>query len=222
MSSGLVSGGEVGETGRPNSKTHKADSVSEFVSSGLVFREHLEEISRLTSQALQEVRDIAYNLRPYQLDQFGLTEGIAAIVHKLASASGIHFTVEVDAIDNVFSPADESHLFRVIQEATNNIVKHSGASRASVQVQRGDKSLRVLIEDDGRGFHSVPDTNSENFAVSKSQDQKGGFGLPGMAERVRILGGTLQVKSAPGQGTQLDLTVPILLHGRKNPGAAGG
>src|SRR5439155_25877053 len=83
MSSGLhfESGGTVGETPSSNPRTHKADSVSEFMSSGLVFREHLEEISRLTSQALQGVRDIAYNLRPYQLDQFGLTDGIAAVVH---------------------------------------------------------------------------------------------------------------------------------------------
>jgi signal transduction histidine kinase len=177
--------------------------------------EHLAEISRLSSAALQEVRDIAYNLRPYQLDQFGLTEGIEAVVRKLISASGIEFTVEVDPIDGIFSTADENHLFRIIQEATSNIVKHSGAHQAHVRLHRDDSLLRVLIKDDGRGFRAELNNSMARAAQS-------GFGLPGMAERVRILGGTMQVKSAPGQGTHLDLTLPIPTHGQKNPGAAGG
>src|SRR6185436_14059449 len=102
-----------GETSHASSEMALAASARESPPLVKTQDGHLEEISRLTSHALQEVRDIAYNLRPYQLDQFGLTEGIAAVVHKLASASAIHFTVEVDRIDNVFAPADESHLFRV-------------------------------------------------------------------------------------------------------------
>jgi signal transduction histidine kinase len=176
--------------------------------------EHLEAISQMTSQALQEVRDITYNLRPYQLDQFGLTEGIVAIVSKLGSAGGIHFAVDVDPIDGLFSPADESHLFRVIQEATNNIVKHSGASQARVRIQREPGRLRVRIEDNGRGFASETEATTQRPAAE-------GFGLPGMAERVRILRGTMQVKSEPGRGAHLDITLPVPTHGQKNPGAAG-
>ena len=181
--------------------------------------EELEEISRLTSAALQEVRDIAYNLRPYQLDQFGLTEGIEAIVRKLGSASGIQFTVEVDPIGGIFSAADENHLFRIIQEASNNIVKHSAARQARVRLRRDGRCLRVLIEDDGRGFRFRSDKATPSSSLSPSDGERvavrGGLGLPGMAERVRILRGTMQVKSAPGQGSRLEITLPIPTHGEK-------
>jgi signal transduction histidine kinase/ligand-binding sensor domain-containing protein len=177
-------------------------------------REHLEEISRLTSGALQEVRDIAYNLRPYQLDQFGLTEGIEAIIRKLSAANGIQFRVEIDPLDGIFSPADENHLFRIIQEATNNIVKHSGARQAWVTISRDDSSLRVLIEDDGRGFRV-----EQNEAGPRTPQS--GFGLPGMAERVRILRGTMQVKSEPGRYTRLEIALPVPTHGEKNSSNAG-
>jgi signal transduction histidine kinase len=174
--------------------------------------DHLSEISRLTSTALQEVRDIAYNLRPYQLDQFGLTEGIEAVVRKLGSASGIHFDLGVDSIDGIFSAVDESHLFRIVQEATNNIIKHSGATQASLHIQRDGPKLRILIQDNGCGFPG--ETGAEAKETRAAADgKKGGFGLPGMAERVRILGGTMRVQSAPGQGTQLELTLPIPTHG---------
>jgi signal transduction histidine kinase len=172
-------------------------------------QEHLREISQLTSAALQAVRDIAYNLRPYQLDQFGLTEGIEAIIRKLGSASGIHFDLAVDPIDGVFSSTDESHLFRIVQEATNNIVKHSGATQATVRVQREPGLLRVLIQDNGRGFPFETDGDANHLPNATAIDQKQGFGFPGMAERVRILGGTMHAKSAVGQGTQLEFTLPI-------------
>jgi signal transduction histidine kinase/ligand-binding sensor domain-containing protein len=177
--------------------------------------EHLEAISQMTSRALQEVRDIAYNLRPYQLDQFGLTEGIVAIVNRLGSSGGIRFTVDVDPIDGLFSPTDESHLFRVIQEATNNIVKHSGATEAAVRVQRDPGRLRVRVEDNGRGF-------AHDAMVATDGSSREGFGLPGLAERVRILCGALQVRSEPGRGAHLDITIPTPTHGKENSGPAGG
>jgi ligand-binding sensor domain-containing protein/signal transduction histidine kinase len=193
--------------------------------------EHLEQISRLTSHALQEVRDIAYNLRPYQLDQFGLTEGIEAVVRKLGSASDIQFDLEVDPVDSIFCPADESHLFRVIQEAATNIVKHSGARNAKVRVQRQDRCIRMQIQDDGCGLPSTAKSSTappispaerEKAGVRELIPRGGGFGLPGMAERVRILGGTMQLKSAPGQGTQLEINIPIPKNGQQDSSAAGG
>ncbi len=158
------------------------------------------------------MRDIAYNLRPYQLDQFGVTEGIEAIVRKLDSASGIRFDLKVDRIDGLFSAADESHLFRIVQEATNNIVKHSAATQASLHLQRDGSTLRLFVQDNGCGFPSGT-AGAVIQTRAAAAENKGGFGLPGMAERVRILGGTLRVKSAPGQGTQLTLTIPIPTHG---------
>jgi signal transduction histidine kinase len=163
--------------------------------------EHLREISRTASQAIQEVRDIAYNLRPYQLDQFGLSEGIEAVISRVAAASGVRFEIKVDPVDNLFTPADESHLFRIIQEAANNIVKHSGASTARVELRRQAQEIRLLIQDDGCGL-KLPGNGLSTAAPT-------GSGLPGMAERVRILRGILEVNSIPGKGVEIHITVPV-------------
>jgi signal transduction histidine kinase/ligand-binding sensor domain-containing protein len=197
----------------PSLRDGVSGSADQPLSNARTQHEHLRDISQLTSAALQAVRDIAYNLRPYQLDQFGLTEGIEAIIRKLGSASGIHFDLVVDPIDGVFSSTDESHLFRIVQEATNNIVKHSGATEATVRVQREPGLLRVLIHDNGRGFPLETDGDANDLPRATSLDQKQGFGFPGMAERVRIMGGTLRAKSAVGHGTQLEFTLPIPTHG---------
>jgi signal transduction histidine kinase len=162
-------------------------------------RQHCEEISRTVSQALQEVREIAYNLRPYQLDQFGLTEAIQAIVEKVASSSPIEFKTEIDSIDGLCTPADESHLFRIVQETTNNILKHSGATQARISLRRNAQNMHLIVEDNGCG------TNQSGHGVKRAR----GLGLSGMAERVRILRGTLEVTSAPGLGTKITITVPI-------------
>jgi signal transduction histidine kinase len=197
----------------PESRDGVSDSAGQPLDNARTQNEQLREISQLTSAALQAVRDIAYNLRPYQLDQFGLTEGIEAIIRKIGSASGIHFELAVDPIDGVFSATDESHLFRIMQEATNNVAKHSGATKATVRVQREPRLLRVLIQDNGRGFPLERDGDANDLPRVASPEQKQGFGFSGMAERVRILGGTMRAKSAVGQGTELEFTLPIPIHG---------
>jgi signal transduction histidine kinase len=100
-----------------------------------------------------------------------------------------------------------------VQEATNNIVKHSGATEATVRVQREPGLLRVLIQDNGRGFPFETNGDTNDLPRQTSLDQKQGFGFSGMAERVRILGGTMRAKSAVGQGTQLEFTLPIRTDG---------
>ena len=162
---------------------------------------HFHEISDTATQALQEVRQIAYHLRPYQLDQFGLTEAIEAIVEKVGASGTIHFLGDLHPIDGIFAPEAESHIFRVVQEATNNIVKHSGAAEARIVIQRNARDVKFVVSDDGRGFAS-----EQAGATRGSAD---GVGLPGMRERVRILGGTIEIKSSPGRGTTITLIVPI-------------
>lgn len=163
-------------------------------------RQHCEEISRTASHALQDVREIAYNLRPYQLDQFGLTEAIQAIAEKVAASSPIEFKTEIDSIDGLWTPADESHLFRIVQEITNNILKHSGATQARISLRRQARNMNLIVEDNGRGI--TPNQTGHG-------KRPHGLGLPGIAERVRILRGTLDVKSAPGLGTKITINVPI-------------
>jgi signal transduction histidine kinase len=164
-------------------------------------REQLDEISNISSQAIDEVREIAYNLRPYQIDRLGLTRAVEAMIKKVAISSGIRFTMETDNLKGVLSKDNEISVYRIVQECINNIVKHSDASEAKVTMKRGEESLRLAIEDNGKGF-SVEETLSP-------ESGKDGFGLVGIPERVRLLGGTLDIQSSPNNGTIISITVSI-------------
>ena len=155
-------------------------------------QEQFEEISRASSQAIEEVREIAYNLRPYHLDRLGLTQSIKAMLETINNSTAIEFAFEIMPLENAFPKNEEVIVYRIAQECVNNIIKHSQATEASVLIHRGTRGLTMTIEDNGRGF--TPNMNSQT---------KGGFGLIGIEERVRILGGTLQIRSAPDNGTTI-------------------
>jgi signal transduction histidine kinase len=163
-------------------------------------RAQTDEISAEASQALSEVREISYNLRPYQLDRVGLTKAIEAIVKKASWASSIVFAAEIAAIDGLFPKDSEIHFYRIVQEWVNNLVKHSQATEARVAVRRAAGGLVLTIRDNGRGF--TPE------AVA-SDRTAGGFGLIGLSERVQLLGGKLAIQSAPGQGAMISIDIPI-------------
>ena len=163
--------------------------------------EQLNEISDSASQAIDEVREIAYNLRPYQLDRLGLTKAIQLLVSDASESLPIRFTVEVDQIDGIFSKEAEINLYRIIQECINNIIKHSNATEARVEIRRETDAIYVKVEDNGRGFTRPTD--------AAEASNKGGFGLIGLTERVRILGGKHVINSEPGKGTSIALTIVL-------------
>ncbi|MCA1849473.1 MAG: histidine kinase, partial [Acidobacteria bacterium] len=164
-------------------------------------REQLDEITSATSQAIEEVREIAYNLRPYHLDRLGLTSTIEAMIEKIAATSEINFSAEIDNLDGLLAKESEINLYRVIQESLNNIVKHSGAAAAQVKIMRDESGISITIRDDGRGFLLEP--------MSPAESRRRGFGLTGMAERVRMLGGTHTIHSAPGEGTTVSIRINL-------------
>jgi signal transduction histidine kinase len=122
------------------------------------------------------------------------------MVDVVAESCDVDFDVHIDPIDGILTLENEISLYRIMQEALSNIVHHSGARRAVVAVRRGTGRLAVMIADDGRGLAG----GAEGRAAALS-----GFGLSGMAERARILGGALEVWSSPGRGTRIELTVPV-------------
>ena len=166
-------------------------------------RRQIEEISAEASHALGEVREISYNLRPYQLDRIGLTKATEALVKKASRASTVTFTAEIDDIDDVFPKDSEIAFYRVVQECINNVLKHSQATEASVVVRRGAAELRLTVRDNGKGF--TPGAAGGNPA-------SGGFGLIGILERAQLLGGNPVVHSAPGQGTTISIEIPVPQH----------
>lgn len=160
--------------------------------------EVLAEISQVASETLEEVRTISHNLRPYQLDRLNLTKALQALGRNFSKLLPEPVLMEIDPIDNLFPPEQQISLYRIVQEAMNNIVKHSGAQSARISIRRSERRVVLCIEDDGKGFDAAAFT-----------DEARGFGLTSMAERVRFLGGHLSFDSATGQGTRLNIELPI-------------
>lgn len=158
-------------------------------------KEQLDGISDTASHAIDEVREISYNLRPYQLDDLGLTRAIESILKKIEDAAEVKVFSVIDSIDRLFSPEAEIHLYRIVQESFNNIAKHARASSARIRIERNGHRVEITIQDDGRGF------NPEKTA----RTERGGFGLKGIAERARMLGAKYAIHSAPGEGTTITL-----------------
>ena len=159
----------------------------------------IEEISDEASQAIGEVKVISYNLRPYQLDRIGLTKAIESIVRSAKAATEIDFSMEIGDIDDYFSKDTEINFYRIIQECVDNIIKHSQATTANIKIETNKRDLRLIITDNGRGFRPADDS------LSKTQSK--GFGLIGITERAELLGGKVEINSAPEQGTTIRILI---------------
>lgn len=171
-------------------------------------KEHIIELDELVQQALREVRLLVYELRPTELEEEGLLGALFRRLETVERRAGIEARLIVtDERDRVtpsrvdgraatadfyhLPPVVELELFRVAQEALNNVLKHSGAKNVIVRLQLGEETLSMAIEDDGRGFD--PDTDPEET----------GFGLLGLRERAEQLGGSARFESSPGAGTTI-------------------
>ena len=164
---------------------------------GGAMAKQVEEISAAAGDGIDEVRKIAHGLRPYQLDRLGFTRAVEALVEQAASAAGLAIDAAVGPVDGAIPKGDEINVYRIVQEGVNNMIRHANARTGRVDVSLDGASVAILIEDDGVGFDPAD-------AAARG----GGLGLTGMAERARILGGTLTVRSAPGQGTTIHVLVP--------------
>lgn len=156
--------------------------------------EQFDEIGESVTDALAEVRVIARNLRPIHLERLGLTATLEEMVEQLDESSDIEINYDIDNIDGLLKPADEMNLYRIVQECLNNVVKHSAATNAGVTVSRERQNIIVCVRDNGVGY---------------DREAPHGLGLSGIAERVRILGGTFSIESKRNAGTMANLTVPV-------------
>ncbi|MDQ4121919.1 MAG: histidine kinase [Acidobacteriota bacterium] len=164
-------------------------------------REQLGEIFDSAAEAIDQTRQIAYALRPLNLERLGLTAALEEMLDKVAASSGILFDVEIIELYD-FLPLDaQINLFRIAQESINNIVRHSGATNASVSVARVDDRVEIKITDNGKGFDTL--TANENGA------RTAGLGLTSIAERARILGANYSIESTPGAGTSVYIGIDI-------------
>jgi PAS domain S-box-containing protein len=162
---------------------------------------HLEAASKLMTDCLTEVRNLAHHLRPLPIEQSGLSDCLETLVQEVAESSAIHFERRFENVDDLFPGEQATVVYRILQEALNNLVKHSRASAASVIVERDLHCVRIKIEDNGKGF--------DKSSVIGPHRIRTGIGLTSIDERVRMLGGSLDIRSGPGQGTVLQIEVPL-------------
>jgi signal transduction histidine kinase len=158
-------------------------------------KEQLDEISATAASAIDEVREIAHNLRPYELDRLGLGAAIESMIGRVADSTSIQVSARTDRIDGMLSPESETSVYRIVQEGLNNVVRHSNATTAQVEIKRSERQFVISIEDNGRGMSRA--------AAQQDGRHTRGFGLAGIAERVRMLGGVLTIDTAPARGTRL-------------------
>jgi two-component system, NarL family, sensor histidine kinase DevS len=145
---------------------------------------------------LRDVRRLAVELRPAALDDYGLEPALERLASGFAEQTGIKVELESRLKDDRLPEEVETVLYRIVQEALTNIVKHAHADRVSIVVTQKADSVGAIIEDDGRGF-------------DPERDVDGGIGLLGMRERVALLDGSLTIESSRAAGTTLVVEVPI-------------
>jgi len=162
-----------------------------------IAQNELKELSGMVQDAVEEVRRISENLYPHQLSRLGLTSSIESMIRKVDSVSTIDFDVRTENIDGTLPEEEEINFYRIIQEAVNNIIKHSDAKRALIEIYRDDKYIFVKIEDDGIGFSPY--------------EIHSGLGIESMHERARLIRGTINITSKQNYGSKIMLNVPVKL-----------
>jgi signal transduction histidine kinase len=164
----------------------------------------MEEVAKLrdlTSEIGREVNQMAWELRPTALDDLGLEMAIAQYLDEWAERSRLRFDLQVSLGERRLPQTVETTVYRALQEAVTNVVRHANAERVAVILEATAEQLQLIVEDDGKGFW--PDTAGT-----------GGRGVPhlgllGMRERLALVDGILEVESTPGLGTTLFVRVPV-------------
>jgi signal transduction histidine kinase len=157
-------------------------------------REQLEAIAGTAKASIEEVRQIAADLRPAHLERLGLKQAIEAMVETAQKASEVKFHCDVEDVGDVFTPEEQILVFRVLQEAVSNVLKHAYAREAWVKLRREGRRIELEVGDDGAG-------------ISLAAGRRTGMGLKGITERVTMLRGQYHVETAPGAGCRIKIRI---------------
>jgi signal transduction histidine kinase len=157
----------------------------------------VNEAADLVQDEVVKLRHLIAELRPAVLDQVGLEAALESLGRKVRVIDGLEvdLNLEMSQLGRRLSPGDESVLYRAVQEALANVAKHSAARRVEVTVRERERAIEAIVADDGVGF--------------RAESSSGGFGLIGMRERAMLVGGQLDVQTAPGAGTTLRFVMPL-------------
>jgi len=162
-------------------------------------RKHLELARKMVRHSLTEARRSVMDLRASALEGHDLPAALSEAAHQWTAGSAVQIRVDVEGESRALPEETEQHLLRIAQEAVTNAVKHARASQVRIHLAVAGRKLSLSVADNGRGFEQ-----DEAFS-----EVGGHFGLLGMRERAERLGGELQLHSEPGQGTEVEVTVPL-------------
>ncbi len=157
----------------------------------------ISEIDKSLDTLLAHTRDIAYSLIPVHLERLGLSETLNELITRASRTTNIQFILDIEPVENIFPIEKELTIYRIVQEALNNILKHSEANNASITLSRRKKVYLLEIDDDGTGY-DVTDPAVQH-----------GFGLANIVNRVNLLNGKLKISTEPGKGTNIKIYIPF-------------
>ncbi len=163
--------------------------------------EGLQRVRRLAEEVVEELRQFTRRLRPSTLEDLGLAACLRRLALELEERTGIAAAVSVQGYGERLPLNLELALFRIAQEALHNVERHSSATHCSIELRRTADAVRLTVADNGRGFNFDP--------ASLTADPEGHLGLIGMGERARAIGGKLRIRSSPGRGTSVAVSVPV-------------
>ena len=169
---------------------HRIASLKEAVTDRPELRERVDALQAVAQQLDRDVDHLVWELRPTALDDVGLPAALSNYVQNWSARSGIGAQLHASSLlDDRLEPQTETTLYRIAQEALTNVAKHSRATHVELILERTPEHVLLMVEDDGVGF--APDGTT------------GGFGLLGMQERASLVGASLEIESALGQGTTI-------------------
>ncbi|WP_409304563.1 sensor histidine kinase [Peribacillus sp. SCS-155] len=172
-----------------------AGAVKMFDLSPEKARQQLTEIADISVRAQGEMRALLLHLRPVQLQEDSLCDGLIKLLKELKQKTSLQFVASIDEVTGLPKSAEE-HLFRIVQEAISNIIRHADAQRVKVELTGENEYIRLYISDDGKGFDPL-------------NDKMVSYGIKMMKERCEEIGGIFQLRSKLKEGTYIDIKVPL-------------
>jgi two-component system sensor histidine kinase DegS len=166
-----------------------------------VLPNELGELKSIARGCLEEIRKFIYDLRPMALDDLGFASAMRQYIKEFSKRTGIGIDANISSSLPRLKNDYELAMFRIAQEALNNIYKHSGADKVVIRVASSDNRIILCVKDDGKGF------KFEETIRTLSAKQK--FGLVSMRERAELLGADIEITTSPGKGTSVMLTVRV-------------
>ncbi|MFH1190651.1 MAG: ATP-binding protein [Candidatus Omnitrophota bacterium] len=194
-------GNDEGSAGNDEGSAQMISQADEAIS----LKAKVGECKKIASSLIDKSHNIAFLLRPPDLDEVGLLESLESLLLESRHLSGVAYVFQKPEGNLNFAPEHSLLIYRIVQELLTNMVKHAHAKNVKVIINKNMNSLELLYSDDGEGF----DYNQDARKFLRRKEDKFGLGLIGLKERVEVLDGSIQINSSRGKGVSITVALPI-------------